>query len=94
MSTHYSCEKYILAILLFEDNSRTGLRKLQHGVTCMGSCIVIKLLSVKNELSHSVVWTQGSRFQPLPGGDGFLRALKILKHAFARRGSKVVGPMS
>jgi hypothetical protein len=34
------------------------------------------------------------RFNPDQGGDGFLRALKIVKHAFLWRGSKAVGPMS
>jgi hypothetical protein len=36
----------------------------------------------------------GHRFNPDQGGDGFLWAVKILKHAFLRRGSKAVGPMS
>jgi hypothetical protein len=32
--------KDILALRLFEDNWRTGASRLQHGVTCVGSCIV------------------------------------------------------
>jgi hypothetical protein len=43
MNTRCTCEKDILALRLFEDN-RTGASRLQHDVTCVGSCIVTTIL--------------------------------------------------
>jgi hypothetical protein len=38
MNTLRTCQKDILALTLFEDNWRTGASRLQHDVTCVGSC--------------------------------------------------------
>jgi hypothetical protein len=40
MNTRCTCEKDILALRLFADNWRTGASRLQHDVTCVGSCVV------------------------------------------------------
>jgi hypothetical protein len=37
-NNHCTCEEDILALRLLKDNWRTGASRLQHDVTCMGSC--------------------------------------------------------
>jgi hypothetical protein len=46
MNTRCTCEKDILELRLLKDNRRTGASKLQHDVTCVGSCIVTAILCV------------------------------------------------
>jgi hypothetical protein len=63
-------------------------------------CQILAQNSVINVDSRHPRWSSGGvlisglGFNPDQRGDGFLWALKILKHSFLRRGSKAVGPMS
>jgi hypothetical protein len=54
-------------------------------------------VSLSGLVVASLILDSGSQVQSIPGGeegDGFLWAIKILKHALLWRGNKAVGPMS